>query len=289
VEELVFADAVQAAIDARGDWPGPFKTAVQTAAAGRTATPAAVLTGLWRFVRRGGDKAENTRAVRRAEALSRKLPTDPLARRCLAFALYRTGQAEKAVEVIADAGGPDDEALRALAYLHLKRVPEARKALERLRKVAHGATWAKEPLARSIADAVVAVTPKAIPEGSLADWDPLLGGAIALLGEDMDHYYTMAELRYTLGTVLGRQGQLLLDRKDFATAESVLMRSTDALKQARAAHGSVNVPRFDQALVEAINRLVRLYEATGQMNELAKWRKELQSVNNPAGKSGTPR
>jgi hypothetical protein len=288
VEELVFADVVQTAIDSRGDWPGSLKTAVRAAAAGRTATPAEVGPKVWRFVRGGGDQTENTRAVRIAEALYRRLPTDPLARRCLALALYRTEQAEKALAVVADAAGPDDEALRALACLQLHRVSEASQALTRLRKVTHGTTWAEDPLARILADAIRTATPSPVQEGALADWDSLLVGAIALLGEDLDHYYTMAELRYAHGTVLGQQGQLLLDRKDFAAAASVLMKSLDVSKQARAAHDQVNVPRFDQAVVEAINRLVRLYEATGQMNEVAKWRKELAAVTKPMDKSKTP-
>jgi hypothetical protein len=270
-EEWVLPDAVAAAADARADWPGSLKNSVRAAAA---RFPDATKLGprLWRFVRRGGDSSENARAAREAEVLRRKLPSDPVARRCLGYALYRRGQSENALAEIGSATGPDEEALRVLANLALKRTTQARRALAALLQTTKGAPWADGPLVREVADTVLRASLMGIPDEALGEWDDLMQGAIALLGDDLDHYYTAADLLHARGLVLGRRGQLLMQKKELAAAERLLLENHGVLQKARAAHEGVQVPRFDMALWCAFERLVRLYEAMKRPEEAAKWK-----------------
>jgi hypothetical protein len=263
-------DAVRSAADAHPDWPGSLKLAVRTAAG--PADAAEVGPRLWRFVRRGGDAAENARAARLAEALHRQSPGDPLARRCLGYALYRTGQYEKALAAVGDAPGPDEEALRVLAHLALRRVPEASRAMASLSQTIRGTAWADGPLARVVADAAHRAALKAETDQTFGEWNDLLAAAAALLGDDLDHYSTAADLQARRGTILGRRGEALTERKEFAAAEAVLLESYRVTELAQAAHGAEVVLRIDEALAAAVDRLVRLYEATGRPEAAAKWR-----------------
>jgi WD40 repeat protein len=276
-DEEVFSDAVAAATDARADWPGSLKDSVRATAAKFTEA-ANFGPRLWRFVRRGGYSSENARAARAAEVLRRRFPSDPIARGCLRYALYRTGQFENALAEIRSATGPDEEALRVLANLALKRTPDARRAMAALLETTKAARWADGPLAREVAETVRRASAVGTPDEALGEWDHLVAGAIALLGDDLDHYYTAAELRYARGIVLGRRGQLLVQKKEMAAAEAMLLESQGVLEKARAAHEGVIVPHFDTALWCAFHGLHRFYEAMKRPEEAAKWKAKAGSL-----------
>jgi serine/threonine protein kinase len=72
---------------------------------------------------------------------------------------------------------------------------------------------------------------------------------------------------------LGELAVTLLERGEHAQAETALLDSHGILSRL-AASGAKNV---DRDLTEAVNRLVRLYEAWGKPDEAAKWRKALDA------------
>jgi len=74
-------------------------------------------------------------------------------------------------------------------------------------------------------------------------------------------------------------GDAVLGQEKYAEAEPLLLQGYEGLKQ-RAAQVPAHHKR---RLLEALERLVQLYDAWGKPEEAAKWRKELQAVR-PAGK-----
>ncbi len=73
-------------------------------------------------------------------------------------------------------------------------------------------------------------------------------------------------------------GGALLGQKKYADAEPLLLSGYEGMKQ-RAAQ----IPSQGQVRVtEALERLVQLYEATGQTEQAAAWRKQLAAAR--AGK-----
>ena len=69
-------------------------------------------------------------------------------------------------------------------------------------------------------------------------------------------------------------GGELLTQKKYADAERLLVAGYQGLKVRQAA-----IPAADQRrLLQAVERLVQLYEATDRKEEAAKWRKELETV-----------
>jgi hypothetical protein len=78
-------------------------------------------------------------------------------------------------------------------------------------------------------------------------------------------------------------GASLLGQKKYAAAEPLLLQGYEGMKQREA-----KIPAAGKArLTEALERLVRLYEATGQKDKIDEWRKELeasQATRKEAGK-----
>jgi non-specific serine/threonine protein kinase/serine/threonine-protein kinase len=76
-------------------------------------------------------------------------------------------------------------------------------------------------------------------------------------------------------------GQALLDQKKYADAEPLLLSAYKGLKE-RAAQ----IPPSDKSrLTEALDRLVRLYEAWNKPDEAARWRKEREAGKTSSTKS----
>jgi hypothetical protein len=70
-------------------------------------------------------------------------------------------------------------------------------------------------------------------------------------------------------------GEALLGQKKYADAEPLLKDGYEGLMKRRD-----KIPEFVRKvrLVEALQRLVQLYEATDNKDEAAKWRKELEAT-----------
>jgi serine/threonine protein kinase/tetratricopeptide (TPR) repeat protein len=77
-------------------------------------------------------------------------------------------------------------------------------------------------------------------------------------------------------------GEALLRRKKYAEAEPLLREGYQGMKQRQAKIPAPERPR----LTEALERLVRLYEATGKKDEADAWRKQLAAAK--AAKNGKP-
>jgi serine/threonine protein kinase/tetratricopeptide (TPR) repeat protein len=80
-------------------------------------------------------------------------------------------------------------------------------------------------------------------------------------------------------------GGALLGQKKFAEAEPLLKDGYEGMKQ----RAAVIPPEGKARLAEALERLVRLYEATGKMEEAARWRKELPAPQAREPKSAEKR
>ncbi len=78
-------------------------------------------------------------------------------------------------------------------------------------------------------------------------------------------------------------GDALLRQKKYIDAEPLLKDGYQGMKQRQD-----KIPSQGKArLREALERLVQLYEATGNKDEAAKWRKELQALQAKSS-GGTP-
>ena len=74
-------------------------------------------------------------------------------------------------------------------------------------------------------------------------------------------------------------GAALLGQKKYAEAEPLLLQGYEGVDQRKE-----KIPPEVRAvrLKEALERLVRLYDATSKKDEVARWRKKLEEVQKPA-------
>jgi len=89
--------------------------------------------------------------------------------------------------------------------------------------------------------------------------------------EDLDNWLT-----FNMRSMLG---EALLGQKKHADAEPLLLEGYEGMKQREAKIP----PQASIRLIEAVERLVRLYEATGQKGKVALWRKKLEEAKNQGG------
>jgi serine/threonine protein kinase/tetratricopeptide (TPR) repeat protein len=75
-------------------------------------------------------------------------------------------------------------------------------------------------------------------------------------------------------------GGVLLGREKYAEAEPLLLAGYEGLSKDAAKNPTLYLPGADRhpRLIDAIGRLVALYDATGKQDEAPKWRKELEAV-----------
>jgi hypothetical protein len=77
-----------------------------------------------------------------------------------------------------------------------------------------------------------------------------------------------------LATALTEIGKLLLDAKEYAEAEPLLMQGYEGMKRCEA-----RLPLEDpRHVTETLEPLVQLYDAWDRPDQAAKWRKELEKV-----------
>jgi serine/threonine protein kinase len=80
-------------------------------------------------------------------------------------------------------------------------------------------------------------------------------------------------------------GEALLGQQKYAEAEPLLLAGYRGMKEREA---TIPQPVRKDRLAEALERLVRLYEATGREDEAAKWRKELEAERLPPPRKEKP-
>ena len=101
-----------------------------------------------------------------------------------------------------------------------------------------------------------------------AEAEPLLRECLAIREKTQPDAWSTFNTQSSLGGAL-------LGQKKYADAEPLLRAGYEGLKQREKTipeQGKVRIP-------EAIERLVRLYEATGKKDDAAKWRKKLEEAN----------
>ena len=79
-------------------------------------------------------------------------------------------------------------------------------------------------------------------------------------------------------------GDALLGQKKYPEAEPVLLSGYGGMKQREAAIS----PQSKVRVTEALERLVQLYDAWGNPDEAAKWRKELETRRKAAEQTAKP-
>jgi hypothetical protein len=79
-------------------------------------------------------------------------------------------------------------------------------------------------------------------------------------------------------------GGALLGQKKYSDAEPLLLAGYEGLKN----NEQVIAPQTKSSLMDALHRLVDLYEATGKRDDAARWRKELEATEAEAKLSPKP-
>jgi serine/threonine protein kinase len=196
----------------------------------------------------------------------------------LATAYQAAGRLDKAVPLFEQAlaklteklGSEHPNTLTALnnlgdTYLAAKQpgkaVPLLRSLLDRQKKQLVGADNPR--LAGVQAD----VASEFLKAGQAADAEPILRETLAIREKKEPDAWGTFNTRSLLGGAL-------LGQHKYAEAEPLLKAGYDGLKQRQAKIP----PEAKVRLTDALERLVRLYEATGQKDEAAKWRKELKAA-----------
>jgi hypothetical protein len=149
--------------------------------------------------------------------------------------------------------------------------------LERLRRFDAAETWRRKwlavvkeragPDAPDYAAALTGLGDNLLLQHKWADAEPMLREGLTIREKKQPNAWTTFDTRSLLG------GSLLGQQKH-ADAEPLLLAGFAGMKQRAAAIPPQSTPR----LAEAAERLVRLYETTGQAAEAAKWRAELADV-----------
>jgi hypothetical protein len=111
--------------------------------------------------------------------------------------------------------------------------------------------------------------------------DPRTAGAMAQLAMNLlqQKMFTDAEPpdAWTTFNTKSLLGGALLGQKKYADAEPLLLTGYEGMKQRE-----LKIPPQGKVrLSEALERLVQLYEATGQMDKAEQWRKELEATRTP--------
>jgi hypothetical protein len=96
--------------------------------------------------------------------------------------------------------------------------------------------------------------------------EPVLRACLAVREKKEPDAWTTFNTRSLLGAAL-------LGQKKYAEAEPLLLAGYEGMKQREAKVP----PPAKVRLTNALERLVRLYEATGQQDKAAEWRKELEA------------
>jgi hypothetical protein len=123
-----------------------------------------------------------------------------------------------------------------------------------------------------------------VRQRKFAEAEPVLQAALAVRDRKDPEAWTTFHTRSLLGDAL-------LGQKKYAGAEPLLLAGYKGMKQRADRRDQPGGSPPTVRLTEALERLVRLSEATGKPDEAARWRKELatiQSATPPAGNEKQP-
>jgi tetratricopeptide (TPR) repeat protein len=106
--------------------------------------------------------------------------------------------------------------------------------------------------------------------------EPFLRDCLGILGEKAPAVWETAHVRSLLGAAL-------LGQKNYAEAEPLLVQGCRGMKKSGKVLGIYHPrPQTTKLRIEALQRLVRLYDDWGKPEEAARWRKELEEAKAPA-------
>jgi TolA-binding protein len=109
-----------------------------------------------------------------------------------------------------------------------------------------------------------------------AEAEPALRAGLAVRAKQAPDHWATFNARSLLGAAL-------LGQQKYADAEPLLLAGYEGMKQREAKVP----PQGKVRLTESLERLVQLYEATGQKDKAAEWRKKLE-VTRPAKPPAKP-
>jgi tetratricopeptide (TPR) repeat protein len=119
-----------------------------------------------------------------------------------------------------------------------------------------------------LAAAMATVSPALLQVKAYAEAESLLRECLAIREKNDPNGWTTFNSKVQLGAAL-------LGQKKYTEAEAVLVAGYEGMTQREA----TMPPQAKDRLLEAIERLVQLYEATAKPNEAARWRKKLDARN----------
>jgi serine/threonine protein kinase len=201
----------------------------------------------------------------------------------LAMAYQATGQLNKALPLLEETLaktkaklGPDHpDTLISMgnlagAYLAAK---EPEKALPLLRSFLAGQKKQLGGANPRLAGLQAAVALALLKAGQPAAAEPVLRDCLAICEKKLPDSWLTFNTQSMLGGAL-------LGQKKYKEAEPLLLKGYEGMKERQARTPGANAPGspFQQRLTEAIERLVQLYDATGQAEQAARWRKERERV-----------
>jgi tetratricopeptide (TPR) repeat protein len=127
-----------------------------------------------------------------------------------------------------------------------------------------------------VAGALAQLGRNLLRQGKYAEAEPLLRESLAVRREKAPDDWRTFNTQSLLGGAL-------LGRERYAEAEPLLRQGYEGMKRREAQIPTDGRPR----LTEALERLVRLYEAWGKPDEAARWRKELGAHRPPGAREGS--
>jgi hypothetical protein len=151
---------------------------------------------------------------------------------------------------------------------------------ERLRQFAEAETWRRKWLAvvkerdgagsLPYASELAALGQNLLQQQKWTDAETVLREGLALSESKQPDGWTTFNTQSLLGDAL-------LGQKKYAGAEPLLLAGYEGMKQRADRRDQPGGSPPQVRLTEALERLVRLYEATGKKDEAARWRKELEA------------
>ena len=99
-----------------------------------------------------------------------------------------------------------------------------------------------------------------------AEAEPVLRNCLAIIEKKQPNNFATFNIQSLLGSSL-------LGQKKYADAEPLLLQGYEGMKK----RAATMPPQAQSALTASLERIVQLYEATGQQEEAGKWRKELEA------------
>jgi serine/threonine protein kinase/uncharacterized protein YjgD (DUF1641 family) len=206
----------------------------------------------------------------------------------LAMAYKATGQLDKALPLLeetlvkkkAKLGPEHPETLKtmaalALAYLAVKE-PEKALPLFRSYLAAQKKHLGRDNPRLANRQSVVAV--ELLKAGQSAAAEPILRASLAIRQKQLPASWETFQVQSLLGAAL-------LDQKKYKEAEPMLLQGYEGMKERQAQIPLADRPR----LTETLQRLVQLYEATGQAEQADRWRKERERTQGRGDKDAKGR